>query len=155
MTQISNLPAHKARNLIGQKKLSSTELVKSCIEQYEKHNPNINAIVAIDQKDVLEQAKKCDEKVSKGETLGLLHGLPVGIKDLQMVKNLRSTYGSLLFKNYIPKHDDNIVKNIREEGGIVFCKTNTPEFGAGANTKNKVYGATGNPFQFDLTSAGS
>ena len=155
MTQISNLPAHKARNLIGQKKLSSTELVKSCIEQYEKHNPNINAIVAIDQKDVLKQAKKCDEKVSKGETLGLLHGLPVGIKDLQMVKNLRSTYGSLLFKNYIPKHDDNIVKNIREEGGIVFCKTNTPEFGAGANTKNRVYGATGNPFQFDLTSAGS
>ena len=72
-----------------------------------------------------------------------------------MVKNLRSTYGSLLFKNYIPKHDDNIVKNIREEGGIVFCKTNTPEFGAGANTKNRVYGATGNPFQFDLTSAGS
>ena len=108
MTQTSNLPAHKARNLIGQKKLSSTELLKSCIEQYETHNPNINAIVAIDQKDVLEQAKKCDVKVSKGETLGLLHGLPVGIKDLQMVKNLRSTYGSLLFKNYIPKHDDNI-----------------------------------------------
>ena len=101
MTQISNLPAHKARNLIGQKKLSSFELVKSFIEQYEKHNPNINAIVAFDQKDVLEQAKKCDVKVSKGETLGLLHGLPVGIKDLQMVKNLRSTYGSLLFKNHI------------------------------------------------------
>ena len=79
MTQISNLPAHKARNLIGQKKLSSTELVKSCIEQYEKHNPNINAIVAIDQKDVLEQAKKCDVKVSKGETLGLLHGLPLSL----------------------------------------------------------------------------
>ena len=155
MTQISNLPAYKARNLIGQKKLSSTELVKSCLEQCEKHNANINAIVAIDQKDVLEQAKKCDEKVSKGKSLGLLHGLPVGIKDLQMVKNLRSTYGSLLFKDYIPKHDDNIIKNIREEGGIVFCKTNTPEFGAGANTKNRVYGATGNPFQFDLTSAGS
>ena len=96
MNQVSNLPAYKARNLIGQKKLSSTELVKSCIEQYEKHNPDINAIVAIDQKDVLSQAKKCDEKVSKGETLGLLHGLPVGIKDLQMVKNLRSTYLSLI-----------------------------------------------------------
>ncbi len=155
MNKISNLPAHKARNLIGQKKISSTELVKSCIEQYEKHNSNVNAIVAFDQKDVLDQAKKCDEKVSKGDTLGLLHGLPVGIKDLQMVKNLRSTYGSLLFKDHIPKHDDNIIKNIREEGGIVFCKTNTPEFGAGANTKNRVYGATGNPFQFDLTSAGS
>ena len=155
MNKISNLPAHKARNLIGQKKISSTELVKSCIEQYEKHNSNVNAIVAIDQKDVLDQAKKCDEKVSRGDTLGLLHGLPVGIKDLQMVKNLRSTYGSLLFKDHVPKQDDDIVKNIREEGGIVFCKTNTPEFGAGANTKNRVYGATGNPFQFDLTSAGS
>ena len=111
MTKISNLPAYKARNLIGQKKLSSTELVKSCIEHYEKYNPDVNAIVAIDQEDVLEQAKKCDEKVFKGETLGLLHGLAVGIKDLQMVKNLRSTYGSLLFKDHIPKNDDNIVKN--------------------------------------------
>ena len=88
MNEISNLPAHKARKLIGQKKISSTDLVKSCIEQYEKHNSNANAVVAIDQKDVLDQAKRCDEKVSKGDTLGLLHGLPVGIKDLQMVKNL-------------------------------------------------------------------
>ena len=65
MTQISNLPAHKARNLIGQKKLSSTELVKSCIEQYEKHNPNINAIVAIDQKDVLEQEIEQADKIDQ------------------------------------------------------------------------------------------
>ena len=93
MTQISNLPAHKARNLIGQKKLSSTELVKSCIEQYEKHNSNINAIVSIDQKDVLEQAKKCDVKVSKGETLGLLHGLPVGIKDLHIGSSAHTRLG--------------------------------------------------------------
>ena len=69
MNKISDLPAHKARNLIGQKKISSTELVKSCIEQYEKHNSNVNAIVAFDKKDVLDQAKKCDEKVSKGDTL--------------------------------------------------------------------------------------
>ncbi len=155
MSEISNLPAYEARKLIGQKQISSTEIVKSCLEQYEKYNPDVNAIVAIDKKDVLKQAKNCDEEVLKGQPLGLLHGLPVGIKDLQMVKNLRSTYGSLLYKDHIPNNDDDIIKNLREEGAIIFCKTNTPEFGAGANTKNKVYGATGNPFQFNLTSAGS
>ncbi len=155
MTEPSNLSAIEARTLIGQKKLSSTELTESCLVQIRKYNDSLNAIVCIDEKDVLNQAKIADDKTFKGEELGLIHGLPVGIKDLQMVKNLKSTYGSLLFKDNIPLEDDTIVQNIRKEGGIVFCKTNTPEFGAGANTKNKVYGATGNPFNFDYTSAGS
>ena len=72
-----------------------------------------------------------------------------------MVKNLRSTSGSLLNENHVPKDDDAIVKNIREEGGIIFCKTNTPEFGAEGNTTNKVYGPTVNPFDTKKSAAGS
>ena len=155
MTKPFELSAFEARQLIGQKKLSSLELVKSCIGQIGKTNTKINAIVALDESEAIRQAEEADRKTLKGEKLNLLHGIPVGIKDLNMVKNLRSTSGSLLNENHVPKDDDAIVKNIREEGGIIFCKTNTPEFGAGGNTTNKVYGPTVNPFDTKKSAAGS
>ena len=138
MTRPNDLSATEARKLIGNKQLSPLELTKSCIEQVERYNPSINAVVAINHEDVLKEAKKAEDDVMAGKELGLLHGLPVGIKDLNPVKDLRSTSGSKLFENRIPDYDDSVVADIRAEGGIVFCKTNTPEFGAGANTKNKV-----------------
>ena len=146
MTRPCDLDAVEARKLIGNKKLSPLELTNSCIEQIEKLNPSINAVVAIDNTDVLKQAKKAEDDVMSGSELGLLHGLPVGIKDLNIVKNLRSTSGSKIYENRIPESDDTVVEDIRNEGAIIFCKTNTPEFGAGGNTKNFVYGATSNPF---------
>mgnify|MGYP000262163686 FL=1 len=155
MTKPNDLSATEARKLIGNKQLSPLELTKSCIDQVERYNPSINAVVAINHEDVLKEAKKAEDDVMAGKELGLLHGLPVGIKDLNPVKDLRSTSGSKLFENRIPDYDDSVVADIRAEGGIVFCKTNTPEFGAGANTKNKVYGATCNPFDLTKTPAGS
>ena len=155
MTRPNDLSATEARKLIGNKQLSPLELTKSCIDQVERYNPSINAVVAINHEDVLKEAKKAEDEVMAGKELGLLHGLPVGIKDLNPVKDLRSTSGSKLFENRIPDYDDSVVADIRAEGGIVFCKTNTPEFGAGANTKNKVYGATCNPFDLTKTPAGS
>ena len=155
MTKPNDLSATEARKLIGNKQLSPLELTKSCIEQIEKYNPSINAVVAINHEDVLKEAKKAEDDVMSGKELGLLHGLPVGIKDLNLVKNLRSTSGSKLFENRIPDFDDSVVADIRAEGGLIFCKTNTPEFGAGANTKNKVFGATCNPFDLTKTPAGS
>ena len=154
MTQPFEINALEARQLIGNKKLSPVELVKSCIEQIEKLNPSINAVVAINHDDVIRDAQKAEDDVMSGNELGILHGLPVGIKDLNLVKNLRSTSGSKLYENRVPKDDDSVVKSIRDEGAIIFCKTNTPEFGAGANTKNKVYGTTCNPFDLTKTPAG-
>ena len=155
MTQPFELSATEARQLIGNKKLSPVELTKSCIEQIEKVNPSINAVVAIDHDEVLKSAQKSQEDVMSGNELGILHGIPVGIKDLNLVKGLRSTSGSKLFENRIPDKDDSVVESIRDQGAIIFCKTNTPEFGAGANTKNLVYGATSNPFDIEKTPAGS
>ena len=155
MTKPNDLSATEARKLIGNKQLSPLELTKSCIDQIEKYNPSINAVVAINHEDVLKEAKKAEDDMMSGKELGLLHGLPIGIKDLNPVKDLRSTSGSKLFENRIPDYDDSVVADIRAEGGIVFCKTNTPEFGAGANTKNKVYGVTCNPFDLTKTPAGS
>jgi Asp-tRNA(Asn)/Glu-tRNA(Gln) amidotransferase A subunit family amidase len=155
MTKACDLTAIEARELIGNKKLSPVELSKSCLEQIEKLNSSINAVVAINHDDVLREAQKAEDYVMSGDELGILHGLPVGIKDLNLVKNLRSTSGSKLYENRVPKEDDSVVKSIRDEGAIIFCKTNTPEFGAGANTKNKVYGTTCNPFDLTKTPAGS
>ena len=91
----------------------------------------------------------------KGETLGLLHGLPIGIKDLQETEGMRTTYGSPLYRDYVPAEDERLVAAVRRAGAIVVGKTNTPEFGAGANTNNPVYGPTGNPFDPARSCGGS
>jgi Asp-tRNA(Asn)/Glu-tRNA(Gln) amidotransferase A subunit family amidase len=100
-------------------------------------------------------AKEAEDTVMRGDDLGILHGLPIGVKDLQATRGLRTTWGSLLYKDHVPDTDDPVVANVRSEGGIILAKTNTPEFGAGANTTNKVFGATGNPFDPDKTCGGS
>lgn len=155
MTEPCDLSAMTARRLIGAKKLSPMELLKSCLDRIAATNGAVNAVVAIDERGARKAAKAAEHAVVRGEDLGLLHGLPVGIKDLQDTAGLRTTYGSLLYKDHVPKVDNPTIAKIRAEGGIVFAKTNTPEFGAGANTVNKVYGATGNPFDPEKTCAGS
>ena len=91
----------------------------------------------------------------RGDALGALHGLPVGIKDLENVAGLRTTYGSPLFRDFVPPEDQLIVASVRKAGAIIAGKTNTPEWGAGANTRNAVYGVTGNPFDPSKSAAGS
>lgn len=155
MTKPCDLSALEARRLIGRKALSPVELVTSCITRISEVDGALNAITAIDEDGALAVAKEAEQAVVKGEPLGLLHGLPIGIKDLQATRGLRTTWGSLLYKDHVPEKDDPVVANVRSEGGIILAKTNTPEFGAGANTTNKVFGATGNPFDPDKTCGGS
>ena len=155
MSEPCELPAVEARRLIGLKKLSPVELLESCLKRIEKVNKAVNAVVAIDAERSRKEAKEAEAAVMRGDSLSLLHGLPVGVKDLEPVKGLRSTWGSLLFKDHVPAEDAPMVANVRRNGGNILCKTNTPEFGAGANTRNRVYGATGNPFDPKLTCAGS
>ncbi|MEZ5773874.1 MAG: amidase family protein [Hyphomicrobiaceae bacterium] len=155
MTEPCDLSAIEARRLIGEKKLSPLELTRSCIERVEMVNGRVNAVVTIDAEMGLAAAREAEAAVMRGEELGLLHGLPVGIKDLDQTAGLRTTHGSLLFKDDVPAADDPMIANVRAAGGLVFMKTNTPEFGAGANTVNKVFGATGNAFAPDLTCGGS
>lgn len=155
MTEPCDLPAIEARRLIGRKALSPVELAESCIARIGAVDGALNAITAIDEEGARTAAKAAEKAVMDGEPLGLLHGLPVGIKDLQATKGLRTTWGSLLYKDHVPETDDPVVANVRDEGGIILCKTNTPEFGAGANTTNRVFGATGNPYDPEKTCGGS
>ncbi|HRD77738.1 MAG TPA: amidase family protein, partial [Hyphomicrobiaceae bacterium] len=156
MSELCDLSAVEARRLIGAKKLSPVELMASCLKRIESTNKPVNAVVAmIDAREAKKAAKAAEQAVMRGDDLGLLHGLPIGVKDLQDTEGLRTTYGSLLYKDHVPKADNTTIARIRSEGGIILCKTNTPEFGAGSNTTNRVYGPTGNPFNPELTCAGS
>lgn len=155
MTEPCDLSAVTARRLIGAKRLSPVELLDSCLKRIEATNKTFNSIVAMDEKAARKMAKQAEAQVMRGDELGLLHGLPLGVKDLQATAGLRTTWGSLLYKDHIPKEDDANVAQVRAHGPVILAKTNTPEFGAGANTRNRVYGATGNPFDPEKTCAGS
>ncbi|RTL66354.1 MAG: hypothetical protein EKK41_18735 [Hyphomicrobiales bacterium] len=155
MSEPCDLSAAEARRLIGARKLSPTELLESSLARIEKTNTTFNAIVAMDAEAARKAAKATEAKLAKGEDIGILGGLPIGVKDLQATAGLRTTKGSLLFKDTVPTQDELGVANVRKAGGVILAKTNTPEFGAGANTRNRVYGATGNPFDPEKTCAGS
>jgi Asp-tRNA(Asn)/Glu-tRNA(Gln) amidotransferase A subunit family amidase len=140
---------------MARRTFSPVELLESCLARIEKTNPAVNAVVAMDADAARKQAVVIEQAFGRGEDPGLLAGLPIGVKDLQATAGLRTTWGSLLFKEHVPAEDEFSVANVRRAGGVILCKTNTPEFGAGANTRNRVYGATGNPFDSAKTCAGS
>ncbi|MBN8940166.1 MAG: amidase [Rhizobiales bacterium] len=150
-----DLSAVEARALIGAKQLSATELLDSCITRIEAVDHAVNAMVARDFERARAAAKAADAATVRGDALGALHGLPIGVKDLENTEGLRTTFGSVLFRDNVPTEDQLIVKSVRQAGAIVIGKTNTPEWGAGANTRNAVYGATGNPFDPSRSAAGS
>jgi Asp-tRNA(Asn)/Glu-tRNA(Gln) amidotransferase A subunit family amidase len=155
MTEPCDLTAVEARGLIGQKRLSPSELLASCIARIEAVDHAVNAIVARDFERARDAAQAADAAVMRGDDLPLLHGLPVGIKDLSLVAGLRTTWGSPIFRDFVPEHDEGSVARIRAAGAVIVGKTNVPEWGAGANTRNVVYGTTGNPFDPTRSAAGS
>jgi Asp-tRNA(Asn)/Glu-tRNA(Gln) amidotransferase A subunit family amidase len=149
------LSAVDLRRLIGTRQISPVELLEAAIARIEAIDPAINAIVARPFKRAREEAKKAEAAVLRGDALGRLHGLPIGIKDLQDTEGVLTTNGSPLFRNNVPARDTVQVGLVRAAGAIVAAKTNVPEFGAGANSRNPVWGATGNPFDPSLNAGGS
>ncbi|MCY3780250.1 MAG: amidase [Chloroflexi bacterium] len=155
MSELIWLSAVELAALIRRRELSAVELLTACLEQIEKVNPPLNAIITLLPDMALELAKQADEKQARGEELGLLHGLPIAHKDAAETKGIRTTMGSLLFKDYIPESDDLIIARLKEAGCITIGKTNVPEFGAGSHTFNRVFGATRNPYDPSKTCGGS
>jgi len=155
MSELCDQSAVNLRRMIGRKEVSPIDVLESSISRIEAVDPAVNAVVTRAFERARTEAEQAEKAVMDGDDLGLLHGLPVGIKDLEETGGLRTTYGSLIYKDHVPEQDQLSVANVRDEGGLVIGKTNTPEFGAGANTKNRVFGATGNPFNPELSCAGS
>ncbi|MBX8588066.1 amidase [Pseudomonas cichorii] len=147
--------ATKLRALIGNKQLSPVELLDACIQRIETLNPKINAFSATCFERARQEAKEAEQAVMQGKPLGLLHGLPIGIKDLEETADVLTTYGSQLFRDNVPSRDNLFVARLRGAGAVMVGKTNVPEMGAGANTRNVVWGATGNPFDPNLNAGGS
>ncbi|ONN64563.1 amidase [Herbaspirillum sp. VT-16-41] len=147
--------AVELRRLIGSRQLSPVELLEACIARIETINPHINAVTATCFERARVEARAAEQAVMDGLPLGLLHGLPIGIKDLEETAGLLTTYGSPLYRGNVPERDNALVARLRAAGAIVAGKTNVPEMGAGANSRNTVWGATGNPFNPLLNAGGS
>lgn len=152
--EIVRRSAAEIRELIGRKEISPSEVIEASLAQIERYNGTVNAVVTISEK-ALDDAKDLEKKVSKASKMGLLHGLPAGIKDVTPVAGLRTTYGSPLYANHIPKEDALVVQRLKAAGAIILGKTNTPEFATGGNTFNEVFGRTRNPWNPELSAGGS
>ena len=152
---LCDLTAIEMRSLLSAGDLSARELLGAHLERIERINPSVNAIVTLVPELATQRALKADEAFANGESLGLLHGLPVAHKDLADTAGVRTTLGSPIFRDRVPEHDDLIVERQREAGAVMVGKTNVPEFGAGSQTFNEVFGVTSNPYDTSVTCGGS
>jgi amidase len=153
--ELARLTAVELRRRIGSKEISPVEALEASIARIAALDGAVNAFAATDVAGARRQARAAERAALRGEALGALHGLPTGIKDLHETEGLLTTYGSPLYRDFIPEHDAAMVALVRKAGAVIVAKTNVPEFGAGANTRNPVWGATGNPFDPELTAGGS
>ncbi|MSO68547.1 MAG: amidase [Pseudolabrys sp.] len=141
--------------LIKSRALSPVELLNDSLAVIERVNPKLNAIVTLAADQAREAAREAEAAVMRGDAVGALHGLPIGVKDVTRTAGIRTTFGSPLFKDFVPDEDAEAVRRLKAAGAIVLAKTNTPEFACGANTVNPVFGATRNPWNPALSPAGS
>jgi amidase len=140
---------------IRRREVSAVEVMQAHLAQIERVNPQVNAIVTLHPERSLERARAADARQARGEPLHLLHGLPTAHKDLVPTRGVRTTWGSPIYRDFVPEEDALIVQRQAAAGAISVGKTNTPEFGAGAQTFNAVFGATRNPYDLDRTCGGS
>lgn len=155
MTDLTLLTAREMADLVRRRQILSRELVEAHLRRIERANPSLNAIVTLDADGALERARALDEQLARRELAGPLHGIPVAHKDLHETRGMRTTYGSPLFASNIPDVDCLVVERMRRAGAVRLGKTNTPEFGAGSQTFNPVFGATRNPYDGTKTCGGS
>jgi amidase len=151
VSDICFTPARKLAELISKKKLSAVEVMRAFIAQIERVNPKVNAIVTFVPELALKAAKEMDRKKSKPP----LAGLPIAYKDLVATKGIRTTQGSKVYEKAVPTENHAVVERLSQAGAITLGKTNTPEFGAGSQTFNAVFGATKNPYDLSKTCGGS
>jgi hypothetical protein len=136
------LPAHELARLIREREVSAVEVMEAHVARIGRINPLVNAIVTFLPERALERARATDAAIARGDPPGPLAGLPVAHKDLVPTQGVRTTFGSPIFKDFVPDADAIIVERLRQAGAIMIGKTNTPEFGAGSQTFNPVFGAT-------------
>jgi amidase len=154
-SELCDMSAVELAARLARKQVSAREVMRVHLEQIERVNPKVNAIVTLVAEQAIANAAKADEAIAHRERVGVLHGLPVAHKDLVDTAGIRTTLGSPFYRDNVPTRDAPIVTRIRAAGAIAVGKTNTPEFGAGSQTFNTVFGATKNPYDVTKTCGGS
>ncbi len=148
-------PASELRHLIDSKQVSIVEITEMFLRRIEDLNPKLNAYLTVTGDEALASARASEDELLRGESRGPLHGIPISIKDLEITKGVRSTMGSLVFKDHVPEQDSVVVERVRSSGAIILGKTNTPEFGSSGTTENRLGDACRNPWNTDRTPGGS
>jgi amidase len=148
-------PATELARLYRARKASPLEVMQAVLARIDAVNPAVNAYVTVARESALRTARAATRALKRGAKLPPLFGVPVSIKDLTPTKGIRTTWGSKIFERHVPGEDALVVERLKSAGAILLGKTNTPEFGAGANTFNAVFGATRNPWNPALTCGGS
>jgi len=157
MTQpIAFADATELAGLIASRAVSAVEIMDACLSQIRRVNPTVNAICTLVDEDRLRaQAGAADARLAASGPVGALHGFPHAVKDLVPTAGIRTTSGSPIYRDFVPAEDALLVQRLKSAGAIIIGKTNTPEFGAGSQTFNRVFGVTRNPFDLTKTCGGS
>lgn len=155
MTELVDRTAVELASMIRRRELSARELLAACLTRIDEWNPHVNAIPTLVPEMAEAWADAADRRTAAGEELGVLHGLPIAHKDLELTAGIRTTMGSPLLADFVPDVDGLVVERLRSAGAVTIGKTNTPEFGAGSQTFNPVFGATRNPYDTSTTCGGS
>jgi amidase len=148
-------PATRLIALVRSRRVSPLEITRALLARIERVNPSLNAYCTVAAEQALAAARAATRALTRSARPGPLHGVPVSIKDLTPTRGIRTTWGSKIFEHHVPAEDGLVVERLKAAGAIVIGKTNTPEYGAGANTFNAVFGATRNPWNPALTCGGS
>jgi aspartyl-tRNA(Asn)/glutamyl-tRNA(Gln) amidotransferase subunit A len=155
MAELLELTLTELATTLRMRRASPVELMRETLAEIDRHNPTLNAIVVMrDGEALLADAREAEERIFHGEGRPL-EGIPLGVKDLEDVKGLVTTHGAKPFRDHVAQGDSVQVARLRAAGAIVLGKTNAPEFGSTAITKNLVYGTTRSPWDLEVTSGGS
>jgi aspartyl-tRNA(Asn)/glutamyl-tRNA(Gln) amidotransferase subunit A len=153
--ELCYMPAMELGAAIRSKKVSPVEVVDAVLARIERLNTTLNAYCTVTTATARAAAKEAEAAVMRGDSLGVLHGIPVSIKDLVATQGVRTTHGSKLYEQFIPAEDAPVVERLKRAGAIILGKTNTPEFGHKAITDNLVFGLSRNPWNLEHTPGGS
>jgi aspartyl-tRNA(Asn)/glutamyl-tRNA(Gln) amidotransferase subunit A len=155
MSDMHYLSARELVRWMMAKELSPLELMEETLRRIDAVNPILNAFISMRADEALDEARTKTEQLASGKEPGPLEGIPVGVKDLEDVKGMVTSFGSIPYKNNVAQSDSIQVSRLKEAGAIVVGKTNTPEFGFTGFTKNLLYGVTRNPWNIERTPGGS
>lgn len=152
--ELLNASATEIINALKARQVSSREVTSFYLDRIEKHNSNLNAFCEIN-KDALKQAEEIDARRAKGDALGMLAGLPLGVKDIICTEGIRTTAGSKILANFVPPYSATVIEKIKKCGGLILGKTNMDEFAMGSSNENSCFGPVKNPWNFEYVSGGS